>query len=61
LIDQYVDDQAGEWMEALKDAHRKKFGEAAHCDSLERARRLRFLQQRGFTHNQLRRLFSVDV
>lgn len=45
------------WMEQLQRLHRKRFG-AAPTSPADRARQLRFLRQRGFTFEQINRLFK---
>lgn len=44
-----------EWAESAKAARSKKFGESPPTDFAERARQSRFLAQRGFTAEHIRR------
>ncbi len=46
-----------QWMERLSEVHRKRFQGGAPRDAAERARRIRFLRYRGFTLDQIGRLF----
>lgn len=45
------------WMERLQRLHGKRFGELPG-NSADKARQLRFLRQRGFTLDQINRLFK---
>lgn len=45
---------AAEWRERAVEAQRKRFGQAIPEDYRERARQARFLEQRGFTAEQIR-------
>ena len=53
-------DGNNDWMARLTDVHAKKFGAAIPVDFRERIRQSRFLQYRGFTPDQIRRLFDRD-
>jgi len=50
-------DDAG-WLEEARRVHRKKFGAARPKSYAERAKRARFLQYRGFTPDQIRRILD---
>ncbi len=52
-----VDEQ---WRERVREVREKKFGKAMPADFKERNRQMRFLQQRGFTHEQIYSLFKDD-
>jgi regulatory protein len=45
------------WLEQLRAVREKKFGPELPVDYRERARQMRFLQQRGFSGEQIGRLF----
>jgi len=45
------------WEPKLTQVYRKRFGTAAPSDLAEQARQTRFLRQRGFTLDQINRLF----
>ena len=58
LIDPVLDDRSPDWHARMKEQRRKRFGEALPDEYDERARQMRFLQQRGFAAEQIRRLFK---
>jgi regulatory protein len=61
LIDTYVDTEGDQWQEALIRLIERRFSGQLANDPREKAKQLRFLQSRGFTPEQIRRvLSSVD-
>ncbi len=61
LIDAYVDTENDQWQEALTHLIARRFSGQLANDPREKAKQLRFLQSRGFTLEQIRRvLISVD-
>jgi regulatory protein len=46
------------WSDKLEYAHDKRFGRSQAADSRERGRRMRFLQQRGFSADQINRFLN---
>lgn len=60
LIEELLDPQDQRWWQLAQAAHRKRFGEAPPRDIRERAKQARFLQQRGFTAEQIRRVLRHD-
>jgi regulatory protein len=61
LIDTYVDSEGDQWQEALIRLIERRFSGQMANDPREKAKQLRFLQSRGFTPEQIRRvLSSVD-
>jgi regulatory protein len=62
-----ADAQAGlaasgtDWAAECERARRKRFGAARPASQAERARQARFLQQRGFTAEHIRRALRGDV
>jgi len=61
LIDDWLDERDPAWRERLRAVACKRFGAAAPADYKERARRARFLEQRGFGTELIRReLFDHD-
>ncbi len=58
LIDQQLDERAEHWRDLLRAQYRKRYGDSLICDYAERARRGRFLQQRGFSTEMVARLLS---
>ena len=59
LIDAHLDPGAREWLQALTEVRRKKFGSAPPEDLSARAREMRFLLYRGFTAEQIQRVLNV--
>jgi len=59
LIDACLEDYAARWPELLEQVRLKKFGPARPADFRERSRQMRFLQQRGFTGEQIDALFRA--
>ncbi len=57
LASSWVYSEEHDWFEAADTAWRKKFG-AAPAGSKERAKHMRFLQYRGFTHDHISEIFS---
>ncbi len=60
LIVQALAEVEQDWMTALREAHRKRFGQLPQ-DARERARQARFLYYRGFTSDQVQRLFRDEL
>lgn len=56
LIDAWVDRDDPAWRRLLVETARRKFGDSPPADSAAMAKRLRFLQYRGFAQDQIRRL-----
>lgn len=56
LIDTYVWHREGLWQETLQQAYRKKYGETRALVAKEKAKRMRFLLQRGFLPEQIREI-----
>ena len=48
------------WLERVREVREKKFGQESPRDFKERSRQMRFLQQRGFTSEQIRGAFGND-
>jgi len=57
LIDAGLETYASHWQELLEQVRLKRFGPARPDDFRERSRQMRFLQQRGFTAEQIDALF----
>jgi len=55
LIDPRLNDRAGEWPQLLAAAHDRRFGSCVSSDPSDYARRGRFLEQRGFPAEMIRR------
>jgi regulatory protein len=54
LVDTWLDFRDPVWTALARQACRKRFGEAPAADWPEKARRMRFLEARGFTTEQIR-------
>jgi len=51
-------EEAPDWQERLSELHSKKYGAQAPADIKERAKRIRFFQHKGFTHDMIKQLFN---
>lgn len=49
-----------DWFELARQARRRRFGEASPAEWNERVRQSRFLEYRGFTHDQVRFALGSD-
>lgn len=58
LIDEHLDERGEHWQDLLYTQYRKRYGDEPVHDRREYARRARFLQQRGFPHEMIRRLLD---
>jgi regulatory protein len=56
LIEDWLDPRDPDWRENLREVARSKFGERAPEDRRDMARRVRFLEYRGFPQDLIRRL-----
>lgn len=54
LISHYLAVYGGQWDKCVERVYTQRFGEQRTMDLKERARQQRFLQYRGFTHEQIR-------
>jgi regulatory protein len=61
LIARSLEALADEWQDLLRQARERRFGRDIPHDFRERNRQMRFLQQRGFTAEQIRRVFHDDA
>ena len=59
LIDACLEAYATRWKERIEQVRLKKFGQTPPGDFRERSRQMRFLQQRGFTAQQIDALFRA--
>lgn len=60
LIDDCLDAYADRWQTLLAEVRERKYGTAPPADFRERSRQMRFLQQRGFTAEQISRAFADE-
>lgn len=58
VIERYVDSHAPEWDERIGAVRAKRFGSVVPKAFRERARQARFLEYRGFTAEQIRRVLT---
>ena len=59
LIDLYLDRSAQEWLRRASLVRQKRFGSRLPMTYKEQARQSRFLQQRGFSSDQIHRIFNT--
>ena len=59
-IERWLDVGSRDWVEDVKRVNKKKFGGKQPASLVERAKQTRFLQSRGFTHEQIRRALDSD-
>lgn len=59
-ISRWLDPNAHDWQELARVAKDKRFGKRPPASMSERARQTRFLQQRGFTHEQIRNALGSE-
>jgi regulatory protein len=57
LVCTCLETYAEEWHELIARVRRKRFGDELPADFRERSRQMRFLQQRGFTAEQIAAVF----
>jgi regulatory protein len=60
VISRWLDPSGREWLDDLRLVHKKKFGGRKPASLKERARQTRFLESRGFTHDQIRSILGSD-
>ena len=60
LISASVEVFDGQWRERIREVREKKFGADPPRDFKERSRQMRFLQQRGFTFEQISGVFKDE-
>ena len=61
LVDNALSERRSEWLTNAEAARRKRFGAPLPGVFEERARQARFLQQRGFTAEQIRQVLKGDI
>ncbi len=60
LAAEFLDVQAMQWRELARVVQHKRFGETQPQNYNERAKQMRFLQQRGFTMEQINAVFKPE-
>ena len=58
VIEEFIDERDLLWLDRIKKVRDLKFGEGAPDEYREQARQSRFLQYRGFSGDQIHRLFK---
>jgi regulatory protein len=61
LIDEVLDERDDKWRSLARTIRQRKFGPDQPRDFREKARQMRFLQFRGFTHDQIHAAFGPDA
>ena len=61
IIERWLDVGSRDWVEDVKRVYKKKYGGRQPASLTERAKRTRFLQQRGFTHDQIRQALGNEA
>jgi regulatory protein len=59
-IERWLDVGSRDWIEDVRRVNKKKFGGKQPVSLAERAKQTRFLQYRGFTHEQIRQALGSD-
>ena len=57
-VERWLNPNGSEWAELLREVWRKKFRAKQPKTQVERAKQARFLQSRGFSFDQIQRLFN---
>jgi regulatory protein len=60
VVEQWLDAASHDWLDDLRRVRDKKFGGRKPASLAERAKQTRFLQSRGFTHEQIRQVLGSD-
>ncbi len=60
LIETAIAALAVNWRDQARDVRRRKFGSGAPGSYKDKARQSRFLQHRGFSHEQIRAATAMD-
>lgn len=60
LIDAYLDFNQVEWFERAREVRSKRFGENLPMEMNEKAKQIRFLQQRGFMQQHIMNVISSN-
>lgn len=60
LISHYLDERSPVWTDLAGEVRARKFGQTLPEDFKEKARQMRFLQQRGFSTEQIQRVLRDD-
>jgi len=60
IISEALSEADIDWFSLAMTVRRKRFGEKAPDDFKDKAKQQRFLQSRGFTHEQITESFNID-
>ena len=60
VIEHWCESAGEDWIELLREVRRKKYGARPPRTLAERAKQARFLHSRGFTHEQIHRVLSMN-
>lgn len=58
VVGEFIDERDPRWLERMAEVRKRKFGDEVPEDYQEQARQSRFMQYRGFSSEQIRRLFK---
>lgn len=58
LIHESVDERSKTWFHVLLELRRRRFGEELPTDYKEKAKQMRFLYYRGFSSEQIKKLYT---
>jgi regulatory protein len=61
LLDEVMDDRGDDWGSLAKSLRQRKYGSNPPRDFREKAAQMRFLQYRGFTHDQIQAALDRDT
>jgi regulatory protein len=61
LIDQFLLEYKSSWPKLAKEAHRKKFGEKIPNELHEQAKQMRYLYQKGFDSELIRKIITSKL
>jgi len=59
-IERWLDAGSRDWIEIVRRVSKKKFGESRPASLAQRVKQTRFLQYRGFTHEQIKQALGSD-
>ena len=60
LIECFLEELSGYWCDSAGQQRERRFGRQLPANYRERAKQMRFLQQRGFAGDQIRAVFSAE-
>jgi regulatory protein len=60
IIFNFIDETSCEWLELAQQVRQKKFGKKMPKEFTEKAKQMRFLQYRGFSVEQINKIFAAE-